>query len=156
MDDECLTIPQALGFVRVRYKNVHAGNEAGCLLLIVTWRGGGTGTGSAKEEIEDISGDAMRDDYELDDEVFELHTQFLMTEARRLMIETPERKNEEMWTHAIVSGRPHLTKKGIFELRAAIRSEKRAVRKYFLLWVPGITGILGLIVALAAILGGKR
>jgi len=112
--------------------------------------------GVTQDKIEDINSDAMRDDYELDDEVFELHTSYLMGQARRLMITTPDRKNEEMWTRALISGYPHLTKKGIAELRAAIRAERKAQRESFLLWVPGITGILALIVALAAILVGKK
>jgi hypothetical protein len=109
-----------------------------------------------ESEIDELSSGAMTDDYELDDEVHELHTDYLLAQSRRLMLERPDWKDEERWTQGIVTGRRHLTKKGISELRAAIRSERKAARETLLMWVPGITGILGLIVALVAILAGKK
>ncbi|MBR1090792.1 hypothetical protein JQ621_25300 [Bradyrhizobium manausense] len=111
---------------------------------------------ASAEEIEEVSSRGMTDDYELDDEVVQLHTAYLLAEARRLMLAAPEIRDEERWGCGIVTGRRQLTKKGIVEMRAAIRAEKKASREGLLLWVPGITGILGLVVALAAIVLGRK
>ena len=108
------------------------------------------------EEIENVSTRSMADDYELDDEVVQLHTAYLLAEARRLMLAMPDLRDEERWGRGVVTGRRQLTKKGIVEMRAAIRSEKKAAREGMLLWVPGIAGILGLVVALAAIVLGRK
>jgi hypothetical protein len=48
-----------------------------------------------------------------------------------------------------------LSRAGINELRSAIRAEKKARVERFLMWAPGITGILGAAIGLAAILIGK-
>jgi len=111
---------------------------------------------ASEDEIQDLSGKAMTVDYKLDDEVVQLHTTYLLAEARRLMIERPAMRDEERWGRGMVTGRRQLTKKGIAEMRAAIRSERKAAREGLLLWVPGITGILGLVVALAAIVLGRK
>src|SRR5260370_23702407 len=114
------------------------------------------GRKASAEEIEDLSTSGMTDDYELDDEVVQLHTAYLLAEARRLMLAAPDIRDEERWGRGIVTGRRQLTKKGIVEMRAAIRAENKASREGVLLWVPGITGILGLVVALAAIVLGRK
>src|SRR5258708_5713507 len=83
--------------------------------------------GSAQENEEPLTS-GMRDDYEVDDEVVQLHTAYLLAEARRLMLAAPDIRDEERWGRGIVTGRRQLTKKGIVEMRAGIRAENKASR----------------------------
>ncbi len=53
------------------------------------------------EEIENVSTRSMADDYELDDEVVQLHTAYLLAEARRLMLAMPDVRDEERWGRGV-------------------------------------------------------
>jgi hypothetical protein len=98
----------------------------------------------------------MADTCEYEDEIFRLHTRYLISGAHRLILPTPDRKNEELWRECIVLGRKTLSRKGIHELRTAIRAEKKARVERFLMWVPGVVGILGTLIGLASILTGRE
>jgi hypothetical protein len=84
-----------------------------------------------------------------------LTTQFLVSEAARLVVPLPSLEDKELWTHW-GSGAPNeehvLTIKGINELRAAIRVEQKARAERFLVWVPGVVGILGALIGLVSVL----
>jgi hypothetical protein len=53
-------------------------------------------------------------------------------------------------------GYSYLSQIGINKLRADIRAERKARVELFLMWVPGVVGILGALIGLAAILMGKK
>ena len=74
--------------------------------------------------------------------------------AHRMLIPVPEFKTEgghwmESEEHP---GRYHLTPQTLHELRAAIRSEKKARREEWTVWLVLITGILGALSGLVAII----
>ena len=49
-----------------------------------------------------------------------------------------------------------LTERGINHMRALVRGERKAQADLFLMWMPGVVGILGALIGLAAILTGHR
>ena len=76
---------------------------------------------------------------------------YLISEAYRLFIPLPDwDKQDKVGSGDTV--KPVLTRDAINELRSAIRAEKKARVEQFLMWVPGIVGILGAAIGLASIL----
>jgi hypothetical protein len=79
---------------------------------------------------------------------------YLISEAYRLFIPLPD------WDKQDKAGSSDtvkyvLTRDAINELRSAIRAEKKARVERFLMWVPGIVGILGALIGLVSLLKGK-
>src|SRR5947209_20489083 len=79
------------------------------------------------------------------DEVSSLHTRYLWEEANRLIIPTPPPADMTAWDGRTDDLR--LTLKGINDLRAAIRVEKKLRREEVLMWMPAIAALTGLAVA---------
>lgn len=104
----------------------------------------------AHGDIGSVEAEIASDYWENRDEVRKAHTTYLAKKASRLIVPAPER-NEAMWDPGS-DGRSHLTDVGINAMRSAIRAEKKARLEIFLMWVPGIVGILGTLVGLAAVL----
>ena len=48
------------------------------------------------------------------------------------------------------------TERGINHMRALVRAERKAQADLSLMWMPGVVGILGALIGLAAILTGRR
>jgi hypothetical protein len=112
--------------------------------------------GDTEDEITSLESGAMEEYYESEDEVRKLYTQYLVREAHRLMLPGPDRDDASIWEHGLIIGGRHLNAKGIDALRATIRAEKKARHERLLMWVPGITGILGTLIGLLAILMGRK
>jgi hypothetical protein len=95
-------------------------------------------------EIDEIIGGSSAD--VLRYKIHEALSDYLILEANRLFIPLPDRDKQ-------VGGLKYvLTRDAINELRSAIRAEKKARAERFLMWVPGIVGILGAAIGLASIL----
>jgi hypothetical protein len=80
---------------------------------------------------------------------------YLISEAYRLFIPLPDwdKQDKIRESGAGYDAVKHvLTRDAINELRSAIRAEKKARAERFLMWVPGIVGILGAAIGLASIL----
>lgn len=103
--------------------------------------------------IEALESTSMFEDQMLDDEVYELHTWYLRSEARRLIIPLDSWRDTEAWSEG-VTGKKHMNAKAINELRSAIRAEKKAGTERFVIWMPGVVGIIGALIGLASILAG--
>ena len=110
---------------------------------------------ATREELEGIDHDSARDYFEQQDDIRAAHSKFLVSKAAQLIVPIPERKDETMWEEDYM-GRTSLTKLGIITVRSAVRAESKARLEMFLMWVPGVVGILGTLIGLAAILTGKR
>jgi hypothetical protein len=110
---------------------------------------------ASKEELESLEWEARNEEEMHDAEVYRLYTRHLFAEARRLVIASTEWHASKYWEQSPLGYR-HLTREGISELRAAIRTEKKAAREAALQWLPGVTGILGTLIGLAAIIIGKK
>jgi hypothetical protein len=68
------------------------------------------------------------------------------------MVPVPDREGEKLWMDAKQERARYLSPAGIAHLRGAIRQEKRERREAVAFWSSIVFGILGLLVALAAVL----
>ena len=109
--------------------------------------------GASSQEIDEITGGG--DEGVLRRRIHAAMSKYLVSKANRLVIPLPDWEDERFWSVNSEAGEPVLTRAGINELRSAIRAEKKAGQERFLAWVPGIIGILGAMIGLAAILLGK-
>ena len=89
------------------------------------------------------------------DEILRLHTEYLIRESNRLIVPYPAANEPGMWERDD-EGYVRLTEAGISKLRADIRAEKRARLERVIMWMPGVVGILGALIGLAAVLTGKK
>ena len=88
------------------------------------------------------------------DDVRKVHCEYLLQEAQRLLVPSPDVSDATIWDTA--GNRTWLTEKGINHMRAAVRAEKKARAELFVMWMPGIVGILGALIGLASILMSKK
>lgn len=102
------------------------------------------------EEIDALRAYFDNDYWETRQEIKMAHSQYLLRKASRLLLPAPDLNNEMWETDRCLSER------GINHMRKLIREERKARVELFLLWVPGVVGILGTLVALASILLGKK
>jgi hypothetical protein len=89
------------------------------------------------------------------DEILRLHTEHLIRESNRLIVPYPAANEPGMWERDD-EGYVRLTEAGIRKLRADIRAEERARLERVIMWMPGVVGILGALIGLAAILTGNK
>ncbi len=111
---------------------------------------------SKKVDVNEIGGlysQASYEDMECTDEIQELNTRYLITEAEKLIIPVPSReKNSGFWEESRITGSDHLTTKGIAELRSAIRKESRERKAAILIWVTALIGLVGAVSGLIAVI----
>jgi hypothetical protein len=98
--------------------------------------------GAKRDEIQEIDSLAFFEDRTYDQDIHRLHTRYLLAEANKLIVPIADWDDEESWEEE--DGRHYLTNKGINELRAAIRTEKKLRREQILMWVPAMTAFTGL------------
>jgi hypothetical protein len=110
---------------------------------------------ATRDELYEIDQESGRDYFEYQDDVRAAHTRYLLSKASHLILPIPEREEKTMWQDDHM-GRTSLTELGINTVRSAVRAERKARLEMFLMWVPGIVGILGASIGLAAILMGKK
>lgn len=106
--------------------------------------------GKRGEEIERIRGEAGAEHSEIQREIDMLTTSYLAETARKYMLPTPEYGNKEMWEE-----QPYprsLTKRGVAELRSAIRKERKERRESFLPWICALVGLVGAVTGLLSVI----
>ncbi len=89
------------------------------------------------------------------DEIDSLQSKQFCRLAAKLMVPIPDRKYKEFWRQKQYDYRSILTDKGIWEIKKLIHQEKKERREGFVIWIAvltGITGIIGAITGLAAVL----
>jgi hypothetical protein len=106
--------------------------------------------GDKQDEIYDLENVANHEDNTYAEEIYRLHTRYLWREANRLIVPTPASDDKKAWED--VWGHRHLTHKGINDLRAAIRVEKKLRREQFLMWLPAVVALIGLAGALTGLI----
>lgn len=84
-----------------------------------------------------------------------LMSDYLLDTAEKLMIEVPRPQPPE-WTHSDRNSRVYLTETSMFKLRAAIRAERRDRSELARSWLSGITGLIGVLIGLLAVILGHR
>jgi len=72
--------------------------------------------------------------------------------ANRLMVPLPDIENNELWQEQSYGQGRVLTSKGIWELKKLFRQEKRERREGLVVLLAALTGIIGAVAGLAAVL----
>jgi hypothetical protein len=94
--------------------------------------------------------DWMFDTGFLSEEIENLFTNSLISEARRLRVPVPPRDENEWWTRQQYTRGWTLTEEGIARIRAAVRLERKERREAILAWAPlvsALTGLIGVVMA---------
>ena len=104
-----------------------------------------------RDELQEIDHEAARDYFEYQDDVRVAHSRFLVSRASQLILPIPDHNDKAMWGEDYM-GRHALTELGINTVRAAVRAERKARLEMFLMWVPGVLGILGTLIGLVTVL----
>ncbi|MGC1357379.1 MAG: hypothetical protein WA851_16630 [Xanthobacteraceae bacterium] len=107
------------------------------------------------DEISNLENDYGHIQVQYLDEILRLHTEYLIRESNRLIVPYPAANEPGMWERDD-EGYVRLTEAGISKLRADIRAEKRIRLERVIMWTPGVVGILGALIGLAAILTGSK
>jgi hypothetical protein len=84
-----------------------------------------------------------------------LTSDYLIDTAEKLMIEVPHPSPPE-WTHSDRNSRVYLTETSMFKLRSAIRAERKERSELARSWLSSITGLIGVIIGLLAVILGRR
>lgn len=111
----------------------------------------------AKEKSGDDMTDIMYEEHTelviVDDQIHRLVTNWLWEQAKKSMIPIPSHDEEGMWEET--ESRPgtyHLSVKGVGTLRAALRKENKERWETLVVWVAPITGLVGALTGLLAII----
>lgn len=108
-----------------------------------------------KEEIAALQTEVGASEWFSQCDIQRLHSDYLRNVAHKLIIPVATLGDNLMWDK--LGDNLHcLSEHGINKLRADIRAEKKARVELFIMWMPGVVGILGALIGLAAILVGKR
>lgn len=115
------------------------------------------------KKIRSIESDLQFELMMLSEEEDSYLTKQICSKARRLLIPIPRKHNidnseSELWYEGQYYGSWHLTDQGISFLRSEIRREKNArheARAQLIPWVIALTGLIGSITGLVALLKSK-
>jgi hypothetical protein len=107
--------------------------------------------GASQAEIDVITGGSSAG--VLRYKVRQAMSNYLVSEADRLLIPLPDDDDEKMWTtYEGPDGVEHvLTRKGINEVRTAIRTELKGRTERFLMLTSGTIGVIGAITGLVSV-----
>lgn len=104
-------------------------------------------------DLRALESEAWFEEGMVDEEIALLITDFLVSKADKHFIATPSRKEEGMWEQCDkISERFVLTKAGISAVRSSIRTEAKERRDLILPVIAALTGVIGTITGLIAVL----
>lgn len=116
-----------------------------------------------REKLEEIQLGWWADTDEIREEMETLQTRRLLRKAHRLDVPYPHRpvgnqQKDENWVQGSMTGSWFLTTTGINKVRSDIRTEIRArheARGHWIAWISAITGLVGALTGLFAVLYGQ-
>jgi hypothetical protein len=117
----------------------------------VAWLKKAKAQNAPKSEIETLEYERNMDGMNSADEVRKLHSRYYCLQAARMLIPLPDLMDKEMWEHESPN-RICLTEKGVMHVRSIVRAERKVNLEIFLMWVPGVVGLIGAAIGLASIL----
>jgi hypothetical protein len=93
----------------------------------------------------------------IDDEIADLlsHYLFSLGEQYRIPLPPPDIDNIN-WQMSKYTGTYRLTNDAILKLRVALRTEQKDRSEIPLRWLTGLTGLIGVLIGLAAVILGRR
>jgi hypothetical protein len=100
----------------------------------------------------------LQDMGRFEDERYELESHYLYTLAEKYLIPLPEPNlhDTENFQKTKDGSTYRLTNTAILKLRAAIRAEKKDRSELARSWLAGLTGLIGVLIGLVAIILGRR
>jgi hypothetical protein len=119
---------------------------------------------ATRDQLEKIQQNLWAETDELREELEELRTRRLLRKAYRLDVAYANPpwhsgdQRDEYWERGHFTGSWYLTTAGINKVRTDIRTETRArheTRGHWVLWVTAITGLVGALTGLFAVLARK-
>jgi hypothetical protein len=105
-----------------------------------------------QKEIETIYQNEHTDLEEINDDIADLLTSYYCQQATRNYMPIPSTDEEGNWTESRFTGRRLLTPSAVRSLRAALRQESKDNSELARMWLAGLTGLVGALVGLAALL----
>lgn len=108
--------------------------------------------GLSGEQLELLRAEVSSEIWPVFEKIDALKTRRFRQITNRLMVPLPESKDKELWKDLHYVGERALTDKGFWELKKLIRQEKRERREGFVVWLAALTGIIGALTGLAAVL----
>jgi hypothetical protein len=107
----------------------------------------------AVKQVEDF--DDIKTIRTLDEAIYILMSDYLIDAAEKLMIEVPHPSPPE-WERSNLHSRVYLSQASRHKLRAAIRTERKERSELARSWLSSITGLIGVLIGLLAIILGHR
>src|SRR5262245_51478479 len=104
---------------------------------------------SSEQDIALIVAKGSDADLRYEDDVRQVHTQYLVSKAQRLVVPTPKLGDPDLWEKSPYTPQSLLTSRGMTELRSTIRAEEKARIELYLLWIPSVIGVIGALIGLA-------
>jgi hypothetical protein len=108
--------------------------------------------GLSWEKQQDLRGEEGSEISPVLEEIDSLKSRRFCQIANRLMVPLPDMQDKEQWQEESYGQGRVLTSKGIWEVKKLIRQEKRERREGLVVWLAALTGIIGAITGLAAVL----
>ena len=109
-------------------------------------------TGLSGKKWQELHGEEGSQIWPLLEEIDALKTRRFCQIANRLMVPLPDREDNQFWQDEHYGFGRALTPKGFWELKKLIRQEKRERREGLVVWLAALTGIIGAITGLVAVL----
>jgi len=103
-----------------------------------------------QEELRDIAFLAQHEIEELEEDIRLLETRYLTALAERHLLPIPQREEAE------VTGRYMFSRETIKQLRSLIRAEQKERSELARSWLAGVTGLIGVLIGLLAVILGRR
>lgn len=107
----------------------------------------------SRDDVEGLIREHSHEVELVDDEIRSLVSARLLAQVDYYLLPRPEfGLKGEMWMESSLTGRVYLTEKGIAHVRSMVRMEKKERSELIRSWLPGITGIIGTLIGLTALL----
>lgn len=101
---------------------------------------------------DEILSEEMHEIGMLDDEIDSMESEYLIEEARKLLLPLPDKDEENTyWCSSRFTGLYQLNRNGMHELRNRVREERSAKRQWMIAAGATLTGIIGAISGLVAV-----
>jgi DNA transposition AAA+ family ATPase len=109
--------------------------------------------GNLSQEYSDFSAEAIHDERLADEAVQNHRSKWLLEEAERKLIQTPDYDDAEAWDGDDGRWDSRLTRDAIAALQAKIHKHDDETSKIAFAWISALTGLGGVIVAILALVG---
>jgi hypothetical protein len=110
-----------------------------------------------RNDLDNIRSHKWRNDLLIDDDIYQLECDYVQRQAERLVLSVPKFSEiSDQWEKSPFTERWRLTRPTMLELRSGIRAEKKERSELFRSWLTGLTGLIGVLIGLLAVILGRR